>query len=167
MVRRRSRVSFLQLLLIWASQWILWLVFAASLDSHELLFGLLASGMATLGAVIFSRQIWQDFTFRWQWVMEGFRIPWYAVSGTGQVLFGLYQQSFTLRRAASVLVGVPFVVGGRNAKAAARRVLAVTYTTATPNSIVVGIARKQRLMLVHQIVPGPIKVMTRRLGARP
>jgi hypothetical protein len=48
-----------------------------------------------------------------------------------------------------------------------RRVLAVGYTTLTPNFVVLGIARKQGLLLYHQVLAGEVLEMTRKLGARP
>ena len=45
--------------------------------------------------------------------------------------------------------------------------LEITYTTATPNFVVLGIVREQGIMLFHQVLKGDIIQMTQNLGARP
>jgi hypothetical protein len=50
---------------------------------------------------------------------------------------------------------------------AARRVLATAYTSATPNSIVVGIDYDQQRILIHQMQRSGLTAMQRALGAKP
>jgi hypothetical protein len=82
-------------------------------------------------------------------------------------MIGLYKQLFTKRGAESFIGAVPFKYGSQNGFAAGRRVLAITYTTATPNSIVFGILPDSKLFLYHQIRRTKIHQVTRNLGARP
>ena len=91
-----------------------------------------------------------------------------SVSGTVEVLHGLAKQLFTAGGAPSFLAAVPFEIGSQDDPTeAGRRALATTYTTATPNFVVLGLVNEQGLMLYHQIIPGDVLTMTRRLGARP
>jgi hypothetical protein len=61
---------------------------------------------------------------------------------------------------------VPFDSGGDDPESAARRALAIMYTTIPPNFVVVGIDRKKNLMLVHQVSPTPTPLIAKRLGAK-
>lgn len=61
----------------------------------------------------------------------------------------LGKQLFTKKGADSLIRAVPFEVGDDDAHSAARRALAVTYTTLTPNFVVLGIAHKQALLLAR------------------
>ncbi len=102
----------------------------------------------------------------WQ-IAEVWRIPWYGVSGTWEILQGIGKQLFTKNGAASYLAAVPFEVGSDSPACAGRRTLAVLYTTMTPNFVVIGIIPEQALLLYHQIVPGEVLAITRNLGAKP
>jgi hypothetical protein len=79
----------------------------------------------------------------------------------------LAKQIFTREGAASFTAAVPFTVGRDTPVTMGRRALAVTYTTITPNFVVLGIVKEPGLLLYHQIVPGKILRMTRHLGAKP
>ncbi len=105
--------------------------------------------------------------FRWSWrqIVEAWRIPWYAVSGTWEILQGIRKQLFTKTGAPSRLAAVRFKAGTDDAASAGRRGLAVLYTTMTPNFIVIGIIREQGLLVYHQIIPGEVLAITRNLGA--
>jgi hypothetical protein len=94
------------------------------------------------------------------------RLPKGVVLGSWQLLYALALQIFTKQGAGSLLRAVPFNVGDDDPKSTARRVLAVVYTTATPNSVVLGIDKKNQSMLYHQVLSSPISQMTKDLGAR-
>ncbi|TMA33768.1 MAG: hypothetical protein E6J88_00480 [Deltaproteobacteria bacterium] len=72
---------------------------------------------------------------------------------------------FLGRSAESLFFSVPFDAGGDDDESAFRRALAVAYTSATPNSVVIGIDRKRGLLIYHQLRKSRIAEMTRRLGA--
>ena len=100
-------------------------------------------------------------------VAQGWRIPWQAIKDT----WAIFRAIWTLgrsKKAGSLLAAVPFESGRPgDPLAEARRALAVTYTTITPNVIVLGIVREQGLMLYHQIVGDASLEIARRLGAKP
>ena len=73
----------------------------------------------------------------------------------------------TMRKPAkSLFYSVPFDTGGDSDEDAFRRALAVGYTTATPNFVVVGIDREHRRLVFHQIEDSEVPEMTKQLGAR-
>ena len=69
--------------------------------------------------------------------------------------------------APSLMLAVPFDMGGDDPESHARRALAVTLTTLTPNAVVLGFVPEPGLMLLHQIMPAKLSRMTINLGARP
>ncbi len=157
-------------ILRWAGVWLihvgLWIVYVSQISAWEILVGAAAAGFATLGAVLLWRLRFVKFSPSFRQMAEVRRIPGYAVSGTWEILQGIAKQLFK-GGAPSYLAAVPFEVGSDSSECAGRRVLAVLYTTMTPNFLVIGIIREQGLLLYHQIVPGEVLNITRNLGAKP
>jgi hypothetical protein len=150
-----------------ASQWALWLGYTNNVGYREMIAGGVAAVIATTGAVVFAMQGGACFRFRWRDVLQAVYLPWFTLQGTWEILRALGKQLFTRAGAPSVIAAAPFDVGGDDPSSAGRRALAIGYTTVTPNFIVLGIFRDERLMLYHQILPGKVLSMTRHLGARP
>ena len=146
----------------------LYLAFTSNVDAREAVAAVPVAAVATVAVLVVAHAGKVSFRFRPRDVAQAWRMPWYALTGTGEVLKGLAMQLFTSGGAPSFLAAVPFDVGEKDDVAdAGRRALAVTYTTATPNFVVLGVIEEQRLMLYHQIVPGDVIAVTRKLGARP
>lgn len=143
----------------------LYLAFAASVDSAEILVGLASTIVSTVAVAAYIKQGKLNFRFHWIDVLQIWRMPWYAVEGTWDVLRALAFQLFG-RGAASFLGAVAYPAADRNDPfCAGRRALVVTYTTMTPNFVVLGIVHEERLLLYHQILPGKIRRLTENLGA--
>lgn len=155
----------------WVAVWLvhvgLWLVYVSQISAWEIGVGAAAAGFATLGVALLWRLRRVKFRLNLQQIIEAKRIPALAVSGTWELLQGLGKQLFTKRGAPSYIAAVPFEVGSNGPTSTGRRALAVLYTTMTPNFVVIGIIREQALLLYHQIVPGKVLTITRKLGAKP
>ena len=96
------------------------------------------------------------------------RLPWYLVSGTWEVLKVAAADFLGIDKADSLFRVVEFEAGSKDgSRSVARRVLAVTYTTMTPESIVLGINTNTQQMLFHQLKRSSVSQMTQRLGAEP
>lgn len=167
MTRRKHRVWPPALLLTCGMLYGIYLLFASSLDRTELLAGIGAAIVATIATTTVDLLGIVRFRPALRDLMQAWRIPWYLVEGTYEIFQGLSRQLFTRGGADSVVRAVRFKVGGDDSRSAALRALAVIYTTITPNFIVFGIVRKQRLLLYHQILPGDVLQMTINLGAEP
>ncbi len=167
MPHRHTRTGWMTWVVVWLMQLGLWLLFVAKFSLDELLAGMAASAVATIAAAVFEALGLVKFRPILHSLIQAWRIPWYLLSGTGEIFHGLAKQLFTHAGAPSTLRAVPFDVGGDDPESAARRALAVTYTTITPNFIVLGIVAEQGLLLYHQILPGPVLTITKQLGARP
>jgi multisubunit Na+/H+ antiporter MnhE subunit len=143
-----------------------WMVFTARPSATELAAGAVASAVA--GAV--SRLVWAHngamLTGAGRSLLQAWRLPAAALTGTWEILSVLVRH-LAGAPAPSLLLSVPFDVGDDGPRAEARRALAVTYTTITPNFIVLGIDRRRGLLWYHQIRRGPVLRLTVELGARP
>jgi hypothetical protein len=69
-------------------------------------------------------------------------------------------------RALSHFAATEFEYGSPRPVDAGRRALATSFTTATPNSIVLDVIEHPPRILYHQIIPGPLPGVTQSLGAR-
>jgi hypothetical protein len=153
----------------WAVHLALWLAYVDQLSLHELLVGSVAAAIAVLGYAAVWKHGHVPFTPRWRDLLQFWRMPWYAASGTWEILHGLAQQLFRPGGAPSVTSAAPIAWDGEDSHAIARRALAITYTTLTPNFIVIDVVapsdkQERGTMLYHQILPGPIITMTHNLG---
>jgi hypothetical protein len=146
----------------------LYLAFTCNLGFRELAAGMIASGIATAAAIIFARASGTQFEFRLKDLAQAWRLPGYIVKDTGKLMQALGMQLFTSGGAPCSLAAVVFEEGDRHSPVdVGRRALAVTYNTATPNSIMLGLVEEQHLMIFHQVIPSPISPMMKNLGANP
>lgn len=144
-----------------------YLLLVSTLTKPELWAGLVVAAIATIAAAAFGALGIVHFKPTIGQLLQAARIPAEMIRGTWAVFTALGKQLLTRDGAPSLMVAVPFEVGGKDEGAAARRALAVTYTTMTPNSVVLGIPRKQALLLYHQVAPSNVPQMMINLGARP
>jgi multisubunit Na+/H+ antiporter MnhE subunit len=154
-------------LVLCAASFVLMLLYAGKIAADELIVAALGSVVtATASRIVLATHI-APLAAQWRAVAQIWRLPKYVVTGTWEVLAVLARQMFLRRPAESLFHAVPFDVGADDDESAMRRALAVAYTTATPNFVVVGIDREKGLLVYHQIRHSPIPEMTKRLGARP
>jgi hypothetical protein len=144
----------------------LYLAFASNVGFRECTAAAVVAAIGTAGVIIFAAVDGVRFRFRWADLAVAWRIPYQVGSGTVQVMIGLGRQ-LGRGRSAGRVTAAGFDGGELEDPAdQGRRALAVTYPTMTPNFIVMGFIRDRRAMLYHQIVPGPVPSIARKLGAR-
>lgn len=151
-------------LLYWAASFCLWLLFVDTTREHELWLAAAASVVAASGAEVVRAQPFADFRPRLVWLLQAWREPWYILEGC-TTIFWVFLKHF-IHPEPSVLREVVYDPGGSEPADAARRALAITYTTVPPNFVVLGIDFDKRVMLVHQVIESETPTMTRNLGAR-
>jgi multisubunit Na+/H+ antiporter MnhE subunit len=142
----------------------LWVLFENQTNFYELLFGAGAAVLAAVGTEIIRIHHLASFRPRLIWIVQGWRLPWYIVQGCWVISWTLLKQPFHSEK--SVLRSVPFDPGGSDAHSAARRALAITYTTLPPNFVVLSIDLEKKVMVVHQVQKSPTPIMTKNLGAK-
>ncbi len=153
------------LIAVVALAFLAWMAFVGDLSPQEMELG--AAGAVFCGAacLLTWKAMGLSIAFDLRDVLELWHLPWNATRDAGTITWALAKDLLHLARAGSHLRAIPFR-GQSGPCGRLRRVLAVAYTSVTPNSIVIGIDAERKLLLVHQIVPSKLSEMTRRLGAR-
>jgi hypothetical protein len=124
----------------------------------------MASLFGATAAEVVREQPFAEFRPRLSWALQVWREPWYILQGCSVVLW-VFLKHF-VRPEQSVLREVVFDSGGSDAESAARRALAITYTTLPPNFVVLSIDLDKNAMLVHQVSESATPQMTRNLGGK-
>jgi multisubunit Na+/H+ antiporter MnhE subunit len=147
--------------------YLFWIVFVGTFSLHELLIGLAGALLATTGLVVIRLQYPARFSPRTVELLSLWRLPWYLLSGTWEIVAVAAKDLLGIKRAQSLFRIVEFDAGAPDdAHATARRALAALYTTVAPNFIVLGVNAGDRKLLFHQIERSSVPKMTRELGAR-
>lgn len=144
-----------------------WLVFTVTTAPAELLVGAAASLVAAAGAEAVRGLNLAEFYPYIPWLLEFRRVPGMVLDGCWVLVKVLVLRTLFGRDIRGELKTVDFDPGGSDPRSAARRALAVTFTTLAPNFIVLRIDRKERLLLYHQVMGSSVPEVTRRLGAKP
>lgn len=146
----------------------LYLAFTSNVGVREITAGVIVAGLATAAVIVFSTAAGVQFEFRLRDVMQAWRLPWAILGDTAKIMQALVMQLINRRGVPSVLATLVFDHDEKNpAMNAGCRALAITYNSAAPNSIMIGIVEDQGLMIYHQMIPSPPSPMVRNLGARP
>lgn len=153
-------------LALWAVWLGLWIVLVEKFSAAELTTGAVCTLLAALASELAWGEHLTAFSGNPRLLLQAWRLPKLFVSGTWEILVVLARHLFTRHKAQSILRMVRFDAGqADDPEAAARRALAVAYTTMTPNFVIIGIDREGHSMLYHQIAASPVPVMTQKLGA--
>ena len=173
----------------WLRRVLLWIVFTgvymlliSKMDPLEWLLGSVVSILCVLGVEAYLHTGLVYFRPRWKDLLQIRHLPVDMLSGTAQTLHALWNQLFAHGRGLGDVKATRYRLGGLNPESAARRALTISYSTATPNSIVLGFwpdpsmttsfhaelagpTVEYGLMLYHQVLPVPTRQWMRELGA--
>ena len=167
-MQSEGRSSFSERIFFWLFYWIisfcLWLLFVNTTKIHELWMGAIASIFCATAAETVRHQPFAGFRPRLWWLIQAWREPWYIVEGCAAILWAFFKHFF--HPEPSILREVVFDAGGSDPRSAARRALAITYTTIPPNFVVLSIDLDKNIMLVHQVSKTETPTMTCNLGAK-
>lgn len=151
-MRVRSRVHGARLrlpfFLTWLSQWILWLILADNYGVRELLIGASASAIGAYFTTLFASRAREHFKFRARDLAQAIYIPEILFSDTWILLVAIKRQLMRQKLSGGI-VSVRFLYGDDAPGSRARRALAITYLTLTPNSLVLGIAKDTTAIFPH------------------
>ena len=143
-----------------------WIIFVGNFTFQELLVGLVASLLAATGLLTIDVSYPARFSPALTELLSLWRLPWYLLSGTSEIVAVAAKDLIGFSRAKSLFRVVPFNAGQQDdAHDTARRVLAVAYTTIAPNFIVLGINPSDQKLLFHQIERSSVPRTTVNLGA--
>lgn len=164
--RRSTRSAVLRFAAVEAAVLVAcWTIFLGSFTGAEAVVGGIAVAIGTAVSTAAYAVGVARFRPRLAWLAEIWRVPWYVLDDTRAIATALITRVFFRRRGHSRMVAVPINPGGSTGRGEARRALAIGLTTLAPNSIVLDIDREERVMLVHEIEAGPVRQLTRDLGA--
>jgi hypothetical protein len=144
-----------------------WILLVAGLRRDEMIVGALSVVTAGIFLYIVYRAERRRLQLELRDLAACWRIPWYIVSGSWEIIWILVKDLFGIKRANSFYRVSGFRTSKDDALLVARRVLATAYTTTAPNFIVIGIDYAQSRMLFHQLERSSVPKMTQELGAQP
>lgn len=149
-----------------ASAAFLWIVFAASTSLHEMLVGAACAVATTAFTGLVARTMDIDLELRLRDVGQAWRIPWYVVTGIGEITWIMIKDLLRIAPAENLFRVCGFDASKPDPVRMARTALAIAYTTMAPNFIVLGVDISQSRMLFHQISASEVPRMTANLGAK-
>lgn len=150
-----------------AAWFALWVLLVEKLTADELGIGAACALIAGGATEVAWGEHLTTFAARPRMFAQLWRLPFIALADTWSIFAVLVVHLYTQKQALSCLKSVPFDARSDEPHAAARRALAIAFTTMTPKLVVIGIDGERGTMLFHQIADGELPEMTRRLGARP
>jgi multisubunit Na+/H+ antiporter MnhE subunit len=141
----------------WLVWWVLlaalWLALVDTVAVPELVTGAVAAAIAATGAVLVRSQRLLLLRPRAAWLRHAGRPLLRVGLDLGPLLRALWRRGIRRRDEHGVLVELPYAAVAQEPRAAAHRVFTETLGSLAPNTIVVGIDRERRMLLVHQLVP--------------
>lgn len=142
-----------------------WLVFTGTFAIHELLIGVVSASLASTGMFVIDRCYPARFSPELRELLTLWRIPGQVISGTWKILGLAAKDLLGIRRAQSVFSVARFDAGRKDdAHDSARRVLAVAYSTVSPDIIVMGVNATDNRLLFHQLEKGSVPKLIQELG---
>jgi len=143
-----------------------WLIFVATFSKPELIVGSVVALLGGVALCVIERADDSHFRPRLRNWAEVIWVPWLVVRGTYEILVVSIRDLFGGKKAVSAFRITRFDAGeSGDVHDTGRRVLAVLYTTTTPNTIVLGINISERVLVFHEIDHSAVSMMTRSLGA--
>jgi multisubunit Na+/H+ antiporter MnhE subunit len=143
----------------------LWMLFVSQTPRAELVAGIFAAAIGAVADGVVKAKRLAKFRPRPRWLWLFSWEPWYVLTGSAAIMWALARRLMG-KRSEAQFRAVPFRAGGNDPESAARRALAITLTTVSPETIVVGIDRERDLMLLHLIAPASTPKIARPLGAQ-
>lgn len=146
---------------------VLWMLFVGGTRAHEMVVGFIV--LVLTAALLFRVSVVESLHLDLHPadLLTCWRIPWYLLSDSYVIIAVLVKDVAGLEKAGSFYRFAGFKTSKDDPRLVARRILATTYTSATPNSIVIGIDVAQSRMLFHQLKRSKVTQMARKLGAQP
>jgi hypothetical protein len=130
---------------------------------------LVGIGVAAVGAIalcVVEHAEDAHFLPRFRELLQIAYVPWRLLQGTYEIFWAALRDLLGGRKPDSAFRVVAFEAGAvLDPHDTARRVLAVAYTTMTPNFIILGINTPEKQLLFYQIERSPVPQMTKNLGA--
>ena len=138
------------------------MLFAGNTAMGEILTGIAAAIVAVIGFEAAKRAEPLRFRPSLRALAQIWRVPALIADGTWVLIVELARR-VRGRRKRSLFQLTPFHAAGADGRSAAKRALAIIYVTLPPNFLIIGIDRKSKLMLFHQVRNDPVPEVVERL----
>ncbi len=142
----------------------LWMLFVSQTQTNEVVAGIAAALIGAVADGVLKAEGYAKFKPKFKWLLLVTWEVWYVLDGTWAIMVALARR-IAGKESQAQFKAVKFKAAGDDAESWARRALVTTYTTISPNTIVLGIDTKTGLMLVHFMPAGPTPELARKLGA--
>ena len=142
-----------------------WVWLVASLHLHELLVGLIVVALSTAFCWLVLSSATLPLQLRWKDLAAARFVPAEIAKDAWTVTAILFRDLFRGQPAGSFYRVSGFATSRRDPVLVARTALAITYTTLSPNMIVIGVDPAEGHMLFHQLQRDEVPSSTRALGA--
>lgn len=143
----------------------LWILLVSGTKPEEMIVGAISTVLTVAFTAYGVRRSAVRVRLGWIDVAQVAYVPIYLVFGIWEILSVLFLDLLQIKSAESLYRAVRFETA-TGPESAGRQLLAIVYTTATPNFIILGIDRKSHWMLFYQLRRSGIPAMTRHLGAK-
>lgn len=140
---------------MWAGFVGLWFLFVYQLSLIELVVGAAAAAVTVCALLISLRAVPLRFNPEARWLTRVFTLPGIVVKDM-VLLLHVVGHLVAGKKIHSLFQVTHFRAAGEGSRASAKRVLAVAFTTVSPNSIVIGIDSESGLLLFHEIEKSPV-----------
>lgn len=142
-----------------------WIWLVASLHMHEMIVGAVVVALSTAFCGLVLRSATLPLELRWRDLSALRYVPREIAKDAWVVSSVLWRDLFMGECAGSFYRVSGFAAGRRDPILVARAALAITFTTLSPNMVVIGIDPTQGHMLFHQLRRDEVPSSTRALGA--
>jgi len=144
-----------------------WVLLVGGTHRDEVIVGCVGVIAATAMLWLIARVDDLRFHFTSHDLLSGVRVPWNIAKDVFLVLGLLLRDVFLRVPTRSVFHVCGFKTSKRNPQDIARRVLVTAYSTAAPNTIILGVDYTQSRILFHQLQSSEPDETMIELGARP
>ena len=143
----------------------LWMMYVSNPTLPELYIGIIVCILGVIGSTIIRASGFAKFKARPLWIALFLLEPWYVLVGMSRLGASLVR-ALAGKSSQARFRAVGFEAGGDDAESSARRTLTVAYLTIPPDTVIVGIDREHKQILLHEIQETPIPLIARILGAQ-
>lgn len=157
---RQLAFWFLDFILLMA----LWLAFVFKAEWQETVVGIGAAALGASATAAVRATGHPRFLPRLSWILEFRRVPGQIISDTAAMIGKLFRMAVRGDTGIGRIIAIPFEPGDEGGHSVARRALAVTYASISPDSIVMEIDRAHNRALVHMLTGRRAPEVLRRLG---
>ena len=142
----------------WAASFVLWLAFTSTLDTQEVVAGVIASSLSAFAVSIVQSKEEFGFRPRLRWLSRARILPGQVISDCWVLTVVLWRSVVRSKQPRGSFKTFRFQHVADDPESAARRALVTAAISLTPNTYVIAFDRAKQELIVHQLVSRPESV---------